>query len=188
MSEETEQLDLGIDLYDLLQVSPRAHPEVVHAAYRVLARRYHPDVSENPHAARMMRHVNAAYAVLRDDEKRARYDAYRMRSLHHTDRVAPRPYRAAPALERDETVPEPPQPSKRAAAILMAVLLGLLGIAMFTVDVFEDPHAAAAAGTSTGATAQNGGNKRSLGGLIIDATRLTPGPCGPQFPGPMNPC
>src|SRR3954447_6665179 len=80
LTTPSETLDLTIDLYDLLQVSPRAHLDVIHAAFRALARRYHPDVSESPHAAQLMRQVNAAYAVLRDGEKRARYDVYRLRT------------------------------------------------------------------------------------------------------------
>jgi hypothetical protein len=67
-------------LYEVLQVSPRADPEVVHAAYRVLARIHHPDLNPAPDAARFMRRLNAAYEVLRDPERRARYDASRARS------------------------------------------------------------------------------------------------------------
>lgn len=63
------------DLYELLQVSPRASLAVIQAAYRVLARTYHPDVSASPETARMMRCLNAAYDVLSDPKRRARYDA-----------------------------------------------------------------------------------------------------------------
>src|SRR5215216_1733963 len=66
-----------LNLYEVLQVSPKASPEVVQAAYRVLARAYHPDVNDTPHAARMMRQLNAAYRVLGDPERRAKYDAQR---------------------------------------------------------------------------------------------------------------
>src|SRR5215472_4599646 len=66
-----------LNLYEVLQVSPKASPEVVQAAYRVLARAYHPDVNTSPNAARMMRQLNAAYTVLSDPERRARYDAQR---------------------------------------------------------------------------------------------------------------
>ena len=33
------------DFYRVLQVDPAAEPEVIRAAYRALARKYHPDVS-----------------------------------------------------------------------------------------------------------------------------------------------
>lgn len=183
MSVQTEQLDSFVDLYDLLQISPRAHPDMVHTAYRELIKRYQSDGVENPHSARIVRHLNAAYAVLRDENRRARYDAYRLRDVTLADRSMQRPYIAAPAIERNEPVPEAPRSTRKAVAVCVAVMLGMLGIAMLTVDIFEDPSAVAATGGKVA-----GAHKRSLGDLIIDATRLTPGPCGPQFPGPMNPC
>jgi DnaJ-like protein len=66
-----------LNLYEVLQVSAKASPEVVHAAYRALAREYHPDVNNTPQAARMMRQLNAAYRVLSDPQRRAKYDAQR---------------------------------------------------------------------------------------------------------------
>jgi curved DNA-binding protein CbpA len=67
------------NLYDVLQISAHASQEVVHAAYRVLARAYHPDVNDSPEAAERMRQVNAAYAVLSKPRQRAAYDARRAR-------------------------------------------------------------------------------------------------------------
>jgi len=64
-------------LYDVLRVTPRAEPEVIQASYRVLARLYHPDVSSDPNSASHMRELNAAYDVLRDPDRRAKYDAER---------------------------------------------------------------------------------------------------------------
>jgi hypothetical protein len=67
------------NLYEYLQVSPQADSGVIHAAYRALARRYHPDVNGGSDAARLMREINAAYHVLGDPQRRARYDAHRTR-------------------------------------------------------------------------------------------------------------
>lgn len=64
-------------LYDVLQVTPRAEPDVIQASYRVLARIYHPDVSRDPESAVRMREINAAYDVLRDPTRRAQYDSER---------------------------------------------------------------------------------------------------------------
>jgi curved DNA-binding protein CbpA len=64
---------LSDDLYERLQVSPRATLAVIRAAYRALARDYHPDVNSTPEAARYMRHLNEAYDVLSDSTRRARY-------------------------------------------------------------------------------------------------------------------
>ena len=49
------------DLYEVLQVHPRAEPEVLRAAYRVLARKYHPDHGGD---ARRMITLNDAWDVL----------------------------------------------------------------------------------------------------------------------------
>src|SRR5437763_16543450 len=62
-------------LYDVLQVSPSAEPEVIRASYRSLARLYHPDLNGEPEADARMRALNAAYAVLSDTDRRARYDS-----------------------------------------------------------------------------------------------------------------
>jgi DnaJ domain len=61
--------------YEILQVSPRASTEVIRAAYRVLARNYHPDVSTSPTAAEHMQQLNAAYNALIDPRRRAQFDA-----------------------------------------------------------------------------------------------------------------
>lgn len=65
------------DYYEILQVHPRAEPEVIEAAYRRLARLYHPDVSRHPDAGERMRQINLAYEVLSDPQKRRAYDAAR---------------------------------------------------------------------------------------------------------------
>lgn len=62
------------DFYEVLQVSPRAEPEVLRAAYRVLARKYHPDHGGD---ARKMITLNDAWDVLGDPVRRAAYDASR---------------------------------------------------------------------------------------------------------------
>jgi curved DNA-binding protein CbpA len=64
-------------LYDILQVSPGARPEVIQAAYRVLARIYHPDVSPAADADGKTRLLNAAYDILSDPGRRASYDIFR---------------------------------------------------------------------------------------------------------------
>jgi DnaJ-domain-containing protein 1 len=65
------------DYYRALDVSPEATAEEVHHAYRVLARRWHPDVCSEPGAEQRFRQVNEAYAVLRSQRDRAAYDAVR---------------------------------------------------------------------------------------------------------------
>ncbi len=74
------------DLYKVLQVDPEAEPEVVQAAYRRLARKYHPDVASDAtaaaSAAARMSEINEAWEVLGDPHRRAAYDADRNASMH----------------------------------------------------------------------------------------------------------
>jgi curved DNA-binding protein CbpA len=63
-----------IDPYATLEVDPSASQEVVSAAYRALARRFHPDVAPGPEAAVRMVAINAAWELLRDPTQRAAWD------------------------------------------------------------------------------------------------------------------
>jgi DnaJ domain len=62
--------------YDNLKVTRNAPAEVIRAAYRVLAQRYHPDLNPSPDAARVMKLLNESYAVLSDPTRRAEHDAW----------------------------------------------------------------------------------------------------------------
>jgi curved DNA-binding protein CbpA len=62
--------------YENLKVARNAPPEVIKAAYRVLAQRYHPDVNRAPDAARVMKLINEAWAVLGDPVAKQRYDEW----------------------------------------------------------------------------------------------------------------
>lgn len=65
------------DYYKVLQVDPNAEPEVIEAAYRRLARKYHPDVNQSADAQARMKDINDAYDTLHDPMKRAEYDRKR---------------------------------------------------------------------------------------------------------------
>jgi curved DNA-binding protein CbpA len=64
----------AFDPYKTLQVDPEAEDEVIQAAYRRLARKYHPDVAPGTEAAARMAAINAAWELLGDPVKRALYD------------------------------------------------------------------------------------------------------------------
>jgi len=66
-----------LDFYGILQVHPKAEKEIIDTAYRGLAFKYHPDVSQVSNAAERMKQINTAYEVLSDPVKRAAYDATR---------------------------------------------------------------------------------------------------------------
>lgn len=63
-------------LYTTLEVAPGASEAEIKKAYRKLARQYHPDVNKDPKAEEKFKEINAAYEVLSDKEKRAKYDQY----------------------------------------------------------------------------------------------------------------
>ena len=63
--------------YDTLKVSRDAPAEVIQAAYKALAQKYHPDRNlDNPEAVTMMQLINVAYGVLSDAHKKSAHDAW----------------------------------------------------------------------------------------------------------------
>jgi DnaJ-class molecular chaperone len=104
------------DYYAVLMVHQSAEQFLIEAAYRRLAREYHPDVSNAPNAHQRMVDVNEAYEVLSDPIRRKVYDAEcseRSISRQENARTASGSTSATSAASR-------PQPSRteRATAVV----------------------------------------------------------------------
>jgi curved DNA-binding protein CbpA len=67
----------SVDPYRVLQVDPEAETEVIKAAYRRLARKYHPDLAGDTAAEARMAAINAAWELIGEPEARAAFDRSR---------------------------------------------------------------------------------------------------------------
>lgn len=64
------------DYYEVLGVSKTASDEEIKRAFRVLAKKYHPDVNKEEGAAEKFKEIGEAYSVLSDKNKRSQYDQF----------------------------------------------------------------------------------------------------------------
>ncbi len=109
--------DPATDYYRLLGVKPNATSQEIHAAYRRLARTYHPDI--HPGSTRSlvcMARVNAAKSVLLDPNTRAAYD------LSRTGAAG----RAAPSVQRRPPTRKGGRRFDHATAVMLAVVAPLV--------------------------------------------------------------
>ncbi|MEZ0180566.1 molecular chaperone DnaJ ['Camptotheca acuminata' phytoplasma] len=64
------------DYYDVLGVPKNADLNTIKKSYRMLVKKYHPDVSKETNAAEKFKEVQEAYQVLSNEEKRSNYDRF----------------------------------------------------------------------------------------------------------------
>jgi curved DNA-binding protein CbpA len=110
-----------IDPYKVLQVDHEAEDEVIQAAYRRLARKYHPDLAPTVDGAARMSAINAAWELIGEPAKRAAFDRDETRASKRAGAPASRdaddPSSAgdpgsAPASAKSQPGTEPPRPSR----------------------------------------------------------------------------
>jgi curved DNA-binding protein CbpA len=103
--------DPAFDAYKTLQVDSEADPEVIQAAYRRLAQKWHPDLASGQEAEDRMVAINRAWEILGDPAKRTVYDTERARRI----RGARLKYSGRSDADRDTSWPSAEPPPNRAA-------------------------------------------------------------------------
>ena len=69
-----------VDYYETLEVSRNATQDDIKKSYRVLAKKFHPDVNTGDKKAEIrFKEIGEAYGVLSDDTKKAEYDNRRLK-------------------------------------------------------------------------------------------------------------
>lgn len=96
--------------YQVLMVDTAADADILAVVHRRLAQRYHPDLDPGDDARQKMLEINQAYDVLRNPERRAKYDqelAVR-RDRRTSDRYLKRPTDPGPIGAGASATPERP--------------------------------------------------------------------------------
>ena len=63
--------------YEILEVNKNASPEIIEKAYKILVKKYHPDLQQDENKNKYeekIKKINEAYDILSDSEKRKKYD------------------------------------------------------------------------------------------------------------------
>lgn len=86
----------SLNLYSLIGIPENADTALIKQAVRMLRRRYHPDVNPAASAEEVTKAINAAWDVLRDPERRLRYDQQLRAERFTRIELARRHYAATP--------------------------------------------------------------------------------------------
>jgi hypothetical protein len=99
------------DYYSILMVHPKAETFLIEAAYRRLAREYHPDVSKASNAHEKMTDINEAYEVLSDPVRRKAYDQEDVNTAVPKHTSTANPANATAESAEGQAPPIPPDPA-----------------------------------------------------------------------------
>lgn len=123
------------DYYEILHVSARADRRAIVAAYRRLARKYHPDLSSDAVATERMRDLNDAVEILTDPHQRAEYDARRAKL--HGQEAPSQPESLHPTLYREGEIPSAALRTRRPkkSPIVLLPVLGAGGVILGLLTV-----------------------------------------------------
>jgi curved DNA-binding protein CbpA len=106
-----------LDPYKVLQVDPEAEDEVIQAAYRRLARKYHPDLAETADAAARMAAINTAWELIGDPAARQAFDRARSSDARDTGpSTASDPPRPATSARQPSSPPTGPSAASASAS------------------------------------------------------------------------
>ena len=97
-------MDASLNLYAIFGIPPDATQDDIREAYRVAARRFHPDANPNEGADIQFRDIASAYEVLGNPALRADYDAARRRYLDEPNFFS---LRVTPSKRVLSMLPEP---------------------------------------------------------------------------------
>ena len=76
------------DYYQILDIDPDSTTEEIRKAYKAASMKYHPDRNPGKDTTSQMQDINEAYAILKDDDKRSRYDHEYKRFKQETTKVS----------------------------------------------------------------------------------------------------
>lgn len=118
------------DYYKILGIDYWASQIEIKTAYRELSKKWHPDRNPGLDVTSMMQDINEAYALLKDETKRRRYDSEYLRfakhhkSKRHTSNASANPhpnsYHVYEYDVQDETVNEDMKQAREYARNLVA--------------------------------------------------------------------
>ena len=76
------------DYYQILDIATDSSTEEIRKAYKAASMKYHPDRNPGKDTTSQMQDINEAYAILKDDDKRSRYDQEYKRFKQETTKVS----------------------------------------------------------------------------------------------------